>query len=127
MKFGPKIPYGKYDDLISEARSRCLYVGLCQAHHVVPLNDGGKPNGETVYLTPYEHVLAHYLYAMENPHVGDKNLYACSRMIGTEKIREWLEDPSGVRGKRGRRADPKSPPPARMIHSEAWGHLDQFS
>jgi hypothetical protein len=107
FKFGRSIdPHFKtYDSLISFAKaqmSRPLF--RLQRHHVHPKNDGGDPKGETVWVTLYEHVLAHYLYAMEHPNVRRENLRACVCLFDwvnrnrwrfniRKDVEDWLRDP----------------------------------
>jgi hypothetical protein len=84
MKIGMAIDshFKTYDSLIEFARSNQMPTGNKRfRHHVLPINAGGDQNGETLFLTRYEHVLAHYMFALENPKYRRVNLRSCLCII----------------------------------------------
>ena len=101
--------FKSYTELINSAKSKNRKKGkeiYYELHHIVPTFMGGDNAQENlVLLTLQEHVLAHYLLALENEKINKKfycgNIYAAWLIInGTGKtnknkileIQEWLKD-----------------------------------
>ena len=101
--------FKSYYELINSAKSKNRKKGkeiYYELHHIVPAFMGGDNAQENlVLLTLQEHVLAHYLLALENEKINRKfycgNIYAAWLIInGTGKtnknkileIQEWLKD-----------------------------------
>lgn len=82
--------FNSYKELIefakAQTRTKNSYV-YYEKHHIIPRSEGGTDDKEnTVLLTLYEHLLAHYLIACEYESIGDKqkeanNIFACEYIL----------------------------------------------
>ena len=82
--------FNSYKELIefakAQTRTKNSYV-YYEKHHIIPRSEGGTDDKEnTVLLTLYEHLLAHYLRACEYESIGDKqkeanNIFACEYIL----------------------------------------------
>lgn len=103
------LKFKTYKELIDYAKSKSRAKGgkeYYELHHILPKSMGGTNEKENlILLTLQEHVLAHYLLALENEAINKKfyyaNIYAAWLIInGTGKtnknkiveIQEWLKD-----------------------------------
>lgn len=94
------LKFNSYGDLINFAKSQVRTKGsfvYYEKHHIIPKHDGGTDDKDNlVLLTLYEHLLAHYLLAIEYENTDKRkyftNLSACAYIISaTDKHFQTLE------------------------------------
>ena len=73
-----------YRELVKKAPKRRVSKGL-EKHHVYPRGLGGKDGDGLVYLTAFEHILAHYLLALITDH---STMYKAIRILSGSQLQK---------------------------------------